>query len=189
MTKESICCEAVTRVKRRSPTTGAERALVLLVLGLTAACGDSAPIEPVATEIQPGVVAGASGCYTIDVQSHSTGVYPVFSGDLSGDLIGTEEVVFDFAEIRFDGRTIKNQGIVTWHIEGGIVPELIGTTFRAVTTPMNVLTPNSDQIVRRARAMDDFPAKANLTLAGVFNPDNTPPPFAVNLEYKGVICP
>jgi hypothetical protein len=165
------------------------RTFALLAVGLIVGCGDTAPIDPMAVEPHLGVVAGASECYTVEVESHALGVFPAFSGSITGDLVGTTDVLFDFANLRFDGITIKNGGILTWNIEGGIIPELVGTTFRTSTTPMNIGTSNSNMIIGRTRAMDGFPAKANLTFDGTFNADNTGPPFAVDLVYRGVICP
>jgi hypothetical protein len=163
--------------------------LAVLTLGIMVGCDSTTLVDPLQPEPQLGVVAGASGCYTVEVDSRTFGVFPSFSGNVTGDLVGTSEVLFDFANLRFDGATIKNGGTLTWTIEGGIVPELIGTTFRTSTTPMNIGTANGNNIVGRVRALDDFPAKMNLTFDGTFNADNSGPPFAVDLVYRGVICP
>jgi hypothetical protein len=163
--------------------------VALLSLGLILGCGSDTALDPLGPEPQLGVVAGQSGCYTVVVESHGLGVFPAFSANITGDLVGTTNVLFDPANLRFDGITIKNGGVVTWNIEGGIVPELVGKTFRTSTTPMNIVTSNGNKIVGRIRAMDGFPAKANLTFDGTFNAENTPPPFAVDLVYRGVICP
>jgi len=165
------------------------RLALLTLVATTLGCGDNAPMEPIVAEPQFGVTAGASGCYAVEFESHALGVFPSFSGTLSGDLTGASQVTFDFAELRFDGRTIKNAGTNTWHVDGGIVPELVGTTFEMGLETMNITTPGSNMVVGRLRPMGDSPALSNLTFKGTFNADNSGPPFAVDLSYRGVICP
>ncbi len=161
----------------------------ILVPLLFVACTDSQPVAP-DVEVTPDLgVAGNSGCYTVKFYVEVSGAPPFFSGAATGDIEATVEVLFDDAASVFHGVVLRSEGVVTWHVSGGIIQELEGETFRT-STRSNLLTrPDNDpliwEIVGTDRALDGV-TKANLTYRGTFV---AAPPFDTDLDYQGVICP
>jgi hypothetical protein len=108
-----------------------------------------------------------------------------FVGVLTGDLQGTASAAFD--EIGpLTGVTRQVAGNLTFHITGGVVPELIGETFTTRIENRNVVPPGQTLVknVGSLRAISGV-NKANLTYVGQTSVD----PFETRLEFTGVVCP
>lgn len=132
--------------------------------------------------------AGNSGCYTVSGEIAQTGVFPSFTGSITGDIEGTVLTQFDPTSRRVAGRVTFTSGLQTWDVTGGSVPELVGQKV--------VLTLESEVVLARppvgrnsttARIVSGAEA-GNLTYHGTVI-TSPPPPFATNVTYRGVICP
>lgn len=158
-------------------------AVVVLVVG----CSRDAPTgldEPVLNF----AAGGSSGCYTVSGDIAQSGRFPSFSGTISGDIEGSVATQLDPASARAAGTVRFNSGEQTWHVTGGNVPDLIGRTVRlALESEIVFAQPPLGRNNTRARVIDGAEA-GNLTYHGTLNA-SPPPPFAVRVEYHGVICP
>jgi hypothetical protein len=128
-----------------------------------------------------------SGCHAVDVEAHITGVFPHFAGTISGDLQGSVDVVLDgFAAT---GHISHIPGEETWVITGGTIPELVGRTITNVFTVVQVFAPGqgSTPLINGTSRNIDGAERVNLTFYGTF--DNSVFPFAVDVDYRGVVCP
>jgi hypothetical protein len=131
---------------------------------------------------------GNSGCYSVKFTTLFTAVSDfVYTGTLIGDLQGTADLVAD--EVHpFRGVTILIGADVTWHITGGVIPELTGQTFVTRLMNRNIFLPGTSLVknVGSTRAISGV-QKANLTYIGQ-TPLDTDPQQAT-LDFVGVICP
>jgi len=138
-------------------------------------------------------VAGNSGCYTVNINSHEIGVFPSFSGTTTGDIEATISTAFDVGASVSHGVVIGNEGMTTWNVTGGIIPELIGQVFDTETkSNLTLLQPDSDPFVfgiNGAAKAGSGVTKANVTFHGTFDLGDFAPPFDVDLVWRGVICP
>ncbi len=163
----------------------------LLFTGVAVGCSGDAPTSADGATPNFGA-AGNSGCYTVVIDFAASGAFPSFSGATTGDVEGTFDVLFDVGSTVFHGVVIGNEGVVTWNVTGGIIPELVGQTFRTTTSALTLTQPDNDpliwEITGKDRALDGV-AKANLTYNGTFDIRDLTPPFEVDLDYRGVICP
>lgn len=132
--------------------------------------------------------AGSSGCYTVSGEIAQSGLFPSFSGTISGDIEGSVSTQLDPATVRAAGSVRFNGGEQTWQVTGGNLPELIGRTVRlTLETRIVFAQPPLGRNNTTATVIDGAEA-GNLTYHGTFN-SSPPPPFAVHVEYRGVICP
>lgn len=163
---------------------------VFLTLGLgliSQACNTDMPTGAQSFPPRPSfVVAGNSGCYTVSGTISETGVFPNFSGTISGDLVGTSHTTLSF-DARATGVVIHGPGERTLAITGGTVPQLIGRTVHETFDGLSILnTPPLSQINERTR-VDAGAQSGILTTHGSLNFATFP--WEVELEYRGVICP
>ena len=166
------------------------RLTFLLLYPFALACSDTAPtdIDGAAPNL---AVAGNSGCYTVKFDFHGIGVFPTFTATTTGDLEATVDVVFDVGSNETHGVVIFNQGDITYHVTGGIIPALVGLDFETTGRPLTILQPDNEPLVSGITGTEKAVAgvkKANLTFRGTFDVRNGPP-FPVELKYNGVICP
>lgn len=130
---------------------------------------------------------GASNCYTprFHVNIVPTGMW-TGEGEVTGELVGSVSVVFDPASVTFAGATLKNSGILYWHIDEGIIPGLgeFETTFEnyIVLTDRPGSPAGTSEISSTYRALSGV-SKANLTSRGNFEGG------LVDSDFQGVICP
>jgi hypothetical protein len=141
--------------------------------------------ENVTAPVSDLALAGNSGCSTVKFTTVLTPTGPVsFSGVLTGDLEGTVDQVFDeFGS--FTGVTIQVAADATWHITGGIIPELIGETFVTRLTNRNVFLPGTSltKNIGSLRAQSGV-ERANLTYIGQTQLTTS----ETTLNFVGVIC-
>lgn len=161
--------------------------LPLLLVGLVAGCNEDSPNDPYL--VSPSfATAGSSGCYTVSGEIAQTGVSPSFSGTISGDIEGDVATQLDPAGAGSAGQVRFSRGLQTWEVTGGNVPELVGRTVRlTVETEIVFAQPPVGRNNTRARVIEGA-GSGNLTYHGALNA-SPPPPFAVRVEYHGIICP
>lgn len=157
--------------------------LLTVVVGALVACSDANPAGSIFAP-QP-VVAGRSGCHTVNVTLTLTPTgFRQNAGPITGDLQGTAEVQFvDVAA--FTGVTNIATGNTTWIITGGSVPALIGTTFSTQFANRNILLPGAPIVknIGTHRAAAGV-AKANLEYTG----ETSRISRITQLDHHGVIC-
>ena len=172
-----------------------------LVLCMATCSGDAVPVAPTdvvahdaVAEPSGAVQASArqSGCYAVKFNVSGpldeNGV-PTEPSVVSGDLVGTQELIPDYGSVRFAGVTIKVDAVAEWHITGGVIPGL-----GEFTTSVNNMNLSSDrpgspgyifENIGKHRALDGV-QKANLHYDGI---TNLAPPRSFSHDYQGVICP
>jgi hypothetical protein len=160
------------------PTANLTFASLLLIIGCSDQSGPTAPTTELA-------VGGSSGCYTVKfltMLTHVSGL--VFTGPVTGDLQGTVDVVFNEFHPG-TGATNLVAADATWHITGGIVPELIGETFVTRFTNRNVAQPGP--VTKNIGSLDVISGveKANVHYVGETSGFTGEP----TLNFTGVICP
>lgn len=158
---------------------------------LLVGCGDGvatwSPLEPTVA------VANVSSCYAVAFSVEMTSADGVvFEGPISGDLEGTVEVLNTGFTWPPTGATNTSTFEFSWHVTGGIIPELIGESFSTAAENRNVLhflLPPARPFamnVGKHRAVAGV-QKANLTYTGLTNVDGSP--SVTRLDHHGVICP
>jgi hypothetical protein len=159
----------------------------LAAIVLVVACSRDAPTG--LGELGPTfAAAGSSGCYTVSGEIAQVGLFPSFTGTISGDIEGSVSTQLDPASVRATGAVRSNSGEQTWQVTGGKVPELIGRTVRLfLETEVVFAQPPIGRNNTRARVIEGAQA-GNLTYHGTLN-TTPPPPFAARVQYHGVICP
>ena len=167
----------------RHPTRHITPLAGLAACMLLHACADHGAVAgPAARSLSVG---GASRCYTVQFSAVLAPISATtLAGTVSGDLEGTVVAVFD-ESTPFTGATNMSGANLTWTITGGIVPELIGTTFVTRLDNRNILV--SPTLVRNVGSLRPIAGvqKANVTYIG-----ETPFPFTeTQLDHSGVICP
>ena len=162
--------------------TGRFFAIVGIGLGLMM------PFNMVFTDSPYLAVAGQSGCHSVVLEAHVTGVFPNFSGVLTGDLEGSVDVVLD-GEQTLTGVALHGSGEETWVITGGTIPELFGRTLTWVFTFVQKFAPGQGftPLLSGTYRITDGAEGGNLTFHATF--DASVFPFAVDSEYRGVVCP
>jgi hypothetical protein len=159
----------------------------LTVLILVVGCSRDAAIGPNEAALAFSV-AGASGCHTVSGEIAQSGLAPSFAGTISGDIEGSVSTQLDPTDARVAGRVSFPTAEQTWEVTGGTVPDLIGRTVHlALETEIVFAQPPIARNNTTARVIDGAEA-GNLTYHGTLNA-SPPPPFAVDVEYSGVICP
>ena len=146
------------------------------------------PLNMVFTDSQYLAVAG-SGCRSVILEAHVTGEFPDFFGVLTGDLQGTVDVVLD-GEVTSTGVVFHGSGEETWVISGGTIPALVGRTLTSVFTFVQQFAPgqgSTTSLISGTDRITDGAERGNLTFHATF--DASVLPFAVDSEYRGVVCP
>jgi hypothetical protein len=166
------------------PALAAAAALVT-----TFAMGCSGDIPTATGSSEPNfAVAGNSGCYTVKftTESDPDPAFPVFSGEQSGDLVGTHTFVFTEFPPQ-TGATRLFRGVGTFWVTGGIISELVGKSFTVSVESRNVFNDPAvfANLNVKLRATGGV-KKANLTGRGE---TSLPPAFLVSGSWNGVICP
>jgi hypothetical protein len=184
--------------------------LLVIAVVLAAACDAPQPTAPAPDADTPLVAAVAAssdtGCYGVRFdmlfERFEADIPPLPAEDfaqgtlVAGDLEGTVQI--DLLDATFPtGNTNTATFRNTWHITGGVIPELIGQSFVTILENRNLFG-----VPRRANDPPDFGAtvgthraesgvrRADLTYFGEANVADDPPPFIVNLlRHNGVICP
>jgi hypothetical protein len=154
-------------------------------LGLTLVVGCSDQTSPAVPESE--LALAGSGCYTVKFSTPLTPVSDiVFTGILTGELQGTVELVFDEFH-SLTGVTNQVAADATWHITGGVIPELIGETFVTRLTNRNIRLPGTS-LVKNLGSLRVISGveKANLTYTGQTTLDTDPQQTILN--FVGVIC-
>lgn len=155
-------------------------------------CGDTtAPQPQPIDQTAVGLSSNQSGlrCYGVQGDLDETltlgsGVAGVLSGDLVGTSVGSPPLT-DFVA----GKSSHlSGGSRTWIITGGIVPELVNSSF---TTEFDLVLTGDVPILwakETNRASEDV-ERANVTVQGTVDVSNFPPTLVADLEYRGTICP
>lgn len=154
------------------------------LLGLISVIGCSDQTSPTGAEL----ASASSGCYTVKFSTALTPITDiVYTGTVTGDLQGTVDLVFDEFH-SFTGVTNQVAADATWHITGGVIPELVGETFVTRLTNRNILFPGTSlvQNIGSLRAISGV-EKANVTYTGHTSLDTNPQETTLN--FVGVICP
>jgi hypothetical protein len=154
-------------------------------LGLVSVVGCSDQASPTAPASE--LASAGSTCYAVKFTTPLTSLSEVaFTGTLTGDLQGTVDMVFDEFH-SFTGVTIRVAADATWHITGGIIPELVGETFVTRLTNRNILLPGTSlaKNIGSLRVISGV-EKANLTYTGQTILDTDPQQTVLN--FVGVIC-
>jgi len=169
---------------------------LLLAAGAVAVIACQDPVGPAGPVREFGATADltvGSACYAVEFvvdYTLTTFVPPfIWQGTVSGDLVGTATLTFASAPTVVTPYTILADGIVDWHVTGGIITELTGGSFQTQTSIVAVSTPDNDP-----RALNRFQDEAlsgvlmaNLTGVGQNNAPDFPP--MSHVTYRGVICP
>jgi hypothetical protein len=158
-------------------------AIVEIGLGLMMA------LNMVVTDSQYLAVAGEFGCHTVVLEAHVTGVFPNFSGVITGDLEGSVDVVLD-GEQTMTGVALHGSGEDTWVITGGTIPELVGGTLNWMFTFVQQSPPgqgSTTSLISGTYRITDGAEGGNLTFHAIF--DASVFPFVADSEYRGVVCP
>ena len=102
--------------------------------------------------------------------------------------MGTVVTQIDPASRRVAGKVTFTSGVQTWQVTGGTVTELIGRQVRLTLDSEVVLAqPPVARNNTTARILDGAES-GNLTYHGTVD-TSPPPPFALTVQYRGVICP
>lgn len=170
-----------------------------LALGLSLvslSCANDSPTgtrSPTASEllfsgstVSLSAAAGNSGCYTVAGTMSETGVFPSFTGTVSGDLVGTSNTTLSF-DTRATGRVIHVLGERTLTITGGNVPQLIGVTIHEAFEGLTIDEAHPLSRINERTRIVAGAERGNLTTHGTLNLATFP--WEVELEYRGVICP
>lgn len=160
-------------------------------LAIVLACGctdlSSTPTDP-GTGSAAFVVAGNSGCYTVNFRTAlSPTAFPTFTGPVTGDLQGTIELTFDLPFV-VNGKKAFGSGPVTWNITGGIVPG-VPFTFRTASSALTLFLNDNDPLLLETHGTEkalDGVRLANFTSHGVTDISGAQ---VTVLDYRGVICP
>jgi hypothetical protein len=131
-----------------------------------------------------------SGCYAVKFNVDITPITGnTLSGVVTGDLEGTADITLLGASWPPTGATNTSTFDFRWHITGGVIPALVGSTFDTRSENRNILhfrlPPGRPfaQNVGSHRAVAGV-SKANLTYTG-----ETPiATFQTTLDHRGVIC-
>lgn len=162
----------------------------ILVLGsflALAACRDEVPTatgpDPASASLE---AAGASGCHVVSGTIVETGVFPAFTGTISGDIEGTTATTLSF-DLQRTGAVIHTPASRTIVVTGGSVPELIGRTLHGTAETLSIF--DADPLIRlnEFSRIDDGAQRGNLTAHGFL--DQSVFPWAIELTYRGVVCP
>jgi hypothetical protein len=170
--------------------------LLVIAVGLAAACDVGAPIAP---QEHPDAdlpalasVSSSGSCYGVQFDLLFTG--PVFGGVLvGGDLEGTVDIeLLGFTDAT--GRTNTAIFRNTWHITGGVIPEIIGDSFitEMANRNLNQIPPSTPfgTAVGTHRVVSGV-ERANLTYTPGEAKMVSEDPFIFEnlLHHRGVICP
>jgi hypothetical protein len=162
----------------------------LFILGIALigqACNTDMPTGAQSAPTRPlFVVAGNSGCYTVAGTISETGVFPTFTGTVSGDLIGTSVTTLGF-DARSTGIVIHNPGERTLTITGGSIPQLVGVTIHETFEGLTIFESHPLERINGRVLVDGGAQRGNLTDHGTLNLATFP--WEVEVEYRGVICP
>jgi hypothetical protein len=161
----------------------------LLFAGFVVGCGGDVPTgtDGPAPNFNK---AGNSGCHTVNINAHSSGVFPDFTGTTTGDVEADVSVAFDVGSVALHGVVTAIEGEETWKVTGGNIPEIINREISFRQRSVTIASPDNEPFVMRIngqlRAVDGV-SKANLTIHGTF--DARVFPFEVDLVLRGVVCP
>jgi hypothetical protein len=163
----------------------------LVFAGLAVGCSGDVPTSTDGLTPNFGA-AGNSGCYTVDMRGQASGQFPFFTFTTTGDVEANGTVLFDVGTLVFHGVVVGASGVETWNVTGGNIPELMYKSFTLNQRSITIQQPDNDPLIWRingnARAASGI-STANLTLHGTFDARDLTPPFEVDNEYHGVICP
>jgi hypothetical protein len=156
------------------------------LLGLVSVlgCGDQTSPTAPGSEL---AAAASSDCHSVKFTTLFTAVSDfVYTGTVTGDLQGTADLVADEVH-SFHGITLLVGADVTWHITGGIIPELTGETFVTRLTQHNIFLPGTSLVknIGSLRAISGV-ERANVTFSGltILGTD----PQQAKIDFVGVIC-
>lgn len=108
----------------------------------------------------------------------------VLSGDLVGITVGSPPLT-DF--VAGKSRHLSG-GTRSWNITGGIVPELVDSSF--MTEFDLVLTGDPPVLwANETNRASEGVERAHLTVQGTVDVSSFPPTLVADLEYRGTICP
>jgi hypothetical protein len=171
------------------------RAAIAVLSIVTSSCTVDAPTAAPTSRLPKAasLAAGQSGCQTVAFTSTISGSFPLFTGAITGDLVGTVQILQDPSTIVAPNDIYARvDGVIDFRVTGGNLPELIGRSFQASSISSNRFAPDSDptlgEIGGRAREVGGV-SKANLTFHGFVDVTDGAPPFEVELTWHGVICP
>jgi hypothetical protein len=163
--------------------------LALLPLVL-AACTEQ---EPAAPDLATGpelAVAGQSGCYTVEFETHMSGIPPSYTGVVSGDIEGTIDASIDLTTFIQHGMSVHFDAYSTYTITGGIIPELVGRLVQTIGQIVQTQPPDNEPFIQRVNFTDrpvSGVAKWNMTGHGTN--DNHELSIKLDFVHQGVICP
>lgn len=155
------------------------------------ACGDpTAPQPQSGDQTNVTLRSNQNGrCYGVqgdldEILTLGSGVAGVLSGDLVGTTVGSPPLT-DFVAGKsrhFSG------GTRSWNITGGIVPELVNSSFTTefdlvLTGDLPILWANETN--RASQGVE----RANVTVQGTVDVSKFPPTLVADLEYRGTVCP
>ncbi|HEX6058616.1 MAG TPA: hypothetical protein VFZ11_06315 [Gemmatimonadaceae bacterium] len=131
-------------------------------------------------------VAGTSSCRVVSGVIAETGTFPTFSGTISGDIEGTSATTLSF-DLQRTGAVIHAPAERTIVVTGGSIPELIGRTLHGRAETLSIF--DADPLIRLNEhyRLDDGTRRGNLTAHGFL--DQSVFPWALALQYRGVVCP
>jgi hypothetical protein len=159
----------------------------LLFAGLAVGCNGDALAPP--TDDVSLVASVVAGCQAVRfdvalVLGPGGGV-----GTVTGDLVGTIETEFPNAGV-WHGKAFLNDGIDFIKVGSSSVPGLAGQTIELRHDNMAVGAPGLGALARingHGTIVSPENVSGNLTFHGTFD-ISPPPPFAVDLTYRGNIC-
>ena len=170
------------------------RCLSLLLVFAAVGCTDGVEPLPVEASIQTAeqqesVLAKSSQCQSVHFRIVGAPTGPVsFSAEISGDLEGTVNIIFDASSFTFAGVTFRNSGTAQWEVTGGIITGL--ESFETTFSNLNILhdRPGSPETLfenKGKHRAEEGVQKAELTYKGDFTLVPSP---EIDHDYRGVIC-
>lgn len=139
---------------------------------------------------QASHVPGQPLCHDVHGQLVEVGslIDFTFEGVVSGSLEGTTAGAVTETITNPSGNAPRNSGSRTYFIDGGDVPELIGSEFTVDFVGITVGDLPVVRVTERSSATEGV-EKANLTGFGTITVDFPTLTFTLEVEYDGVVCP
>lgn len=154
-----------------------------------AGCDFAEPTTPI-MQTDAGLQSNQNGrCYGVQGDLEETLILGSGSeGALSGDLVGTTTGTPPLIDLIAGKSQHLSDGTRTWNITGGIVPELINSSF---TTEFDLVLTGDPPIfwANETNRASEGVERANVTIQGTVDVSEFPPTLVADLEYNGVVCP